>query len=194
MSSACEARACALRLGLAFADLAWRTAPRRRRQRPALVQRTRALCDEHDGDVPTDGSRLYVDMDMALKNQFPFMPNLDGSPFDPVGAQGHVTRLLRRSRRAVTSRLRDGDPHPENGVLSRQDDRYHTVPYGVGFMSTLDATRPMGPALAASAMPPFNGWTRFDHVAAQNDLVLRRNRYERAGVLLRTASRAGRRG
>ena len=36
--------------------------------------------------------------------------------------------------------------YPDSGVLSRQDDRYHTVPYGVGFMMTLDATRPMGPA------------------------------------------------
>jgi len=138
-----------LRRGGDGSDLRWLKGPER--------------CATHTMGTFADGSRLYVDMDMALKNQFPFLPNLDGSPFDPVGSQGHVTRLS--VDLAVPSRpgYEMEVLYPDSGVLSRQDDRYHTVPYGVGFMMTLDATRPMGPALAASAMPPFNCWTRFDH-------------------------------
>src|SRR4030095_10306932 len=53
--------------------------------------------------------------------------------------------------------------YPHNGVLSRQDDRYHTVPYGVGFMPTIDADRPLDDRIAAGLMRPLNCWTRFDH-------------------------------
>jgi carotenoid cleavage dioxygenase len=122
-------------------------------------------CATHTMGTFSDGTRLYVDMDMGLKNQFPFFPNLDGSPFDPVAAQGHVTRLsvdlAEKSRPGYDMEIL----FPENGVLSRQDDRYHTVPYGVGFMPTLDAARPLDPRLAAGPMRPLNCWTRFDHAA-----------------------------
>lgn len=119
-------------------------------------------CATHTMGTFSDGTRLYVDMDMAETNQFPFFPNVDGAPFDPVRAQGHVTRLsvdLARSRPDYEMEIL----YRENGILSRQDDRYHTVPYGVGFMPTLDASRPLDPTLAASPMRPFNCWTRFDH-------------------------------
>jgi carotenoid cleavage dioxygenase len=54
--------------------------------------------------------------------------------------------------------------YPHSGVLSRQDDRYHSVAYDVGFMPTLDMTAPFDARLAA-ALPfrPLNHWTRFDH-------------------------------
>ena len=53
--------------------------------------------------------------------------------------------------------------YPDNGVLSRQDDRYHTVPYSVAFMRCLDASQPLDPRLAGSPFRPYNAWTRFDH-------------------------------
>jgi carotenoid cleavage dioxygenase len=101
---------------------------------------------------------------MGLKNQFPFFPQRDDSPFDPVAAQGHVVRLSVD----LADKLRPGYDmetlYPHNGVLSRQDDRYHSVAYDVGFMPTLDMTAPFDPRLAA-ALPfrPLNHWTRFDH-------------------------------
>jgi carotenoid cleavage dioxygenase-like enzyme len=120
-------------------------------------------CATHTMGTFNDGTRLYVDMDMGRKNQFPFFPNVDGSPFDPVGARGHVTRisvdLAARSRPGYDMEVL----YPEVGILSRQDDRYHTVPYSVGFMPTLDASRPLAEPLAASPMRPYNCWTRFDH-------------------------------
>ena len=138
-----------LRRGGDGSDLRWFKGPER--------------CATHTMGTFSDGTRLYVDMDMAETNQFPFFPNLDGAPFDPVRAQGHVTRLsvdLAKSRPDYDMEIL----YPENGILSRQDDRYHTVPYGVGFMPTLDAARPLDPRLVeASPMRPFNCWTRFDH-------------------------------
>jgi hypothetical protein len=53
--------------------------------------------------------------------------------------------------------------YPNNGVLSRQDDRYHTLPYTVAFMRCLDASQPLDSRLAGSPFRPYNAWTRFDH-------------------------------
>ena len=52
---------------------------------------------------------------------------------------------------------------PHSGVLSRQDDRYHTIPYSVGFMRCLDTSLPLDPRLAGAPFRPYNTWTRFDH-------------------------------
>mgnify|MGYP003694761765 CR=1 FL=1 len=90
-------------------------------------------CATHTMGTFSDGDRGSTSTwTWASKNQFPFFPNLDGAPFDPIGAQGHVTRLS--VDLATTSRpgYEMEMLYPHNGVLSRQDDRYHTVPYGVG--------------------------------------------------------------
>jgi carotenoid cleavage dioxygenase len=57
--------------------------------------------------------------------------------------------------------------YPHTGVLSRQDDRYHTIPYSVGFMPCLDVTQPLDPRLAGAPMRSLNTWTRFDHSSRQ---------------------------
>ena len=99
-------------------------------------------CATHTTGCFTDGERVYVDMDMALKNQFPFIPQKDGSPYDPVAAQGHITRLSVDLAHASRPGYEMEVLYPNNGVLSRQDDRYHTVPYSVAFMRCLEATQP----------------------------------------------------
>jgi carotenoid cleavage dioxygenase-like enzyme len=98
---------------------------------------------------------------MAKKNQFPFFPNLHGEAFDPVGASGQITRLTVKPG----SKSDNYDMEvlfPESGVLPRQDDRYHTVPYRYGFMPTTDYARPLDERLAKSPMRPLNCYTRFD--------------------------------
>jgi len=120
-------------------------------------------CATHTMGCFTDGDRVYVDMDMALKNQFPFIPQTDGSRYDPVAAQGHVTRLSVDLAQASWPGYEMEVLYPHNGVLSRQDDRYHTVPYSVGFMRCLDTTQPLDPRLAGAPFRPYNAWTRFDH-------------------------------
>ncbi|HKU89924.1 MAG TPA: carotenoid oxygenase family protein [Steroidobacteraceae bacterium] len=122
-------------------------------------------CATHTMGCFSDGDRIYVDVDMGLKNQFPFFPNKDGSPYDPVAAKGRITRLsvdlARESRPGYDMEVL----YPHTGVLSRQDDRYHTVPYSVGFLRCLDEAQPLDPRFAGSPFRPLNTWTRFDHPA-----------------------------
>ena len=120
-------------------------------------------CATHTMGCFSDGERVYIDVDMGLKNQFPFIPNKDGSPYDPVAAQGHVTRLSVDLASAARPGYELEVLYPHNGVLARQDDRYHTVPYSVGFLRCLDATLPLDPRLAGAPFRPYNTWTRFDH-------------------------------
>ncbi|MEL1249667.1 carotenoid oxygenase family protein [Aurantiacibacter gilvus] len=93
-----------------------------------------------------EGNRIVVDMDGGEGNQFPFFPSK--VPFDPQGSIGRIRRY--------TADLSDGSGtyqaetiFPEiTGVLARQDDRYHTLPYRYGFLL---ATGPNG------------GWAVIDH-------------------------------
>ena len=120
-------------------------------------------CATHTMGCFSDGDRVFIDMDMGAKNQFPFFPNKDGSPFDAVGAQGRITRLSVDLARTARPGYEMEVLYPHTGVLSRQDDRYHTIPYAVGFMPCLDATLPLDPRLAAAPQRPLNTWVRFDH-------------------------------
>ena len=120
-------------------------------------------CATHTMGCFSDGDRLYVDMDMGAKNQFPFFPNKDGSPFDAIGAQGRVTRLSVDLADARRPGYEMEVLFPHTGVLSRQDDRYQTIPYGVGFMPCLDASQPLDARLAGAPLRPLNTWVRFEH-------------------------------
>jgi len=125
-------------------------------------------CATHTMGCFSDGDRVYIDMDMGLKNQFPFFPNKDGSPFDAIGAQGRITRLSVDLAEASRPGYEMEVLYPHTGVLSRQDDRYHTVPYTIGFMPCIDPTRLPDPRLPMGFTgPPLNNWTRFDHVRRQ---------------------------
>ncbi|TIX49483.1 carotenoid oxygenase family protein [Alteraurantiacibacter aquimixticola] len=94
-----------------------------------------------------DGTKITVDMDGGEGNQFPFFPSLH-EPWDPVKGTGYLRRF--------TVDLADGGNtyqaetiFPElTGVLARQDDRFHTLPYRWGF---LQVTGPNG------------GWGIVDH-------------------------------
>jgi len=120
-------------------------------------------CATHTMGCFSDGDRVYIDMDMGAKNQFPFFPNKDGSPFDAIAAQGRITRLSVDLASAARPGYELEVLYPHTGVLSRQDDRYHTIPYSVGFMPCLDVTRPLDPRLAGAPLRPLNTWVRFDH-------------------------------
>ena len=83
----------------------------------------------------SDKDMLYFDMDGAPGNQFPFFPGVHEG-FDPKAAAGHVVRMSVD----VGKKSHDGygmeTLFPEiSGALSRQDDRYHTVPYRYGFLN-----------------------------------------------------------
>lgn len=96
-----------------------------------------------------DGHHIYIDMDGGEGNQFPFFPSLH-EPFDPVKALGRVRRFKidLGSKRNKTYEVQT--LYPEiTGVLARQDDRFHTIPYRYGFLNVVG--------------PGGSGWAMFDH-------------------------------
>jgi len=120
-------------------------------------------CATHVMGAFNDGNKIYVDMDMALKNQFPFFPNLHGEPFDPKAASGTVHRLSVDLSDKTPRDYGMEELYPQSGALPRQDDRYQTIPYKIGFMPTTDPTRPLNPKLGNVAFRPTNTYTMFDH-------------------------------
>jgi carotenoid cleavage dioxygenase len=83
----------------------------------------------------TDGDMVYFDVDGAPSNQFPFFPQVH-ERFDPKASVGRVVRLSVD----MSKKSHDGYDRqtlfPEiTGALSRQDDRYHTVPYRWGILN-----------------------------------------------------------
>jgi carotenoid cleavage dioxygenase-like enzyme len=97
----------------------------------------------------SDGETVYVDMDGGEGNQFPFFPSLH-EPFDPQKAVGRVRRfkINLANRRSKSYEMQTAYPEV-TGVLSRQDDRFHTLPYRYGFMNSVG--------------PQGRGWVMFDH-------------------------------
>ena len=95
-----------------------------------------------------EGTRITIDWDGGEGNQFPFFPSLH-EPFDPVKGTGFMRRFTVDVGSRTNDRFQSATIFPEiNGVLSRQDDRFHTLPYRYGF---LQVTGPNG------------GWAVLDH-------------------------------
>jgi carotenoid cleavage dioxygenase-like enzyme len=99
----------------------------------------------------SEGDRVFIDMDGADGNQFPFFPGVH-EPFDPRKATGQIRRLSAdfgdRSNDTFSLEIL----FPEvSGALSRQDDRFHVADsYRYGWLTSRG---PGGP-----------GWAMVDHV------------------------------
>jgi carotenoid cleavage dioxygenase-like enzyme len=102
-----------------------------------------------------DGNKLYIDVEMSMSNPFPFMPQRDGSRWDPVAGSSHITRLTVDLTKRKPSAYGMEQLYPHVGALPRQDDRYNTVPYRYGFLPCPDPNAPPGTGGACYA--------RFDH-------------------------------
>lgn len=86
-----------------------------------------------------DGNTVYVDVEMSRSNPFPFMPMRDGSQWDPIAGQSHITRLSADLSRRRPRNYGIETLYPDHvGALPRQDDRYNTVPYRYGFLPCPD--------------------------------------------------------
>ncbi|MBO9582235.1 MAG: carotenoid oxygenase family protein [Sphingobium sp.] len=99
----------------------------------------------------TDGDKVTVDMDGGEGNQFPFFPSLR-EPFDPLKSIGLIRRFTVDLSSKTNDRYQTETIYPMiSGVLSRQDDRYHTLKYRWGFINSTG-----GPGKPA-------GWAIIDH-------------------------------
>jgi carotenoid cleavage dioxygenase len=105
----------------------------------------------------SDGDKVTVDMDGGEGNQFPFFPSLH-EPFDPARSAGRLRRFTVDLRSKSNDRYQVQTLWPEiTGVLSRQDDRYHTLPYRWGYMNSFG--------------PGGGGWAIFDHQTGKTQLA-----------------------
>ncbi len=83
----------------------------------------------------SEGDKLYFDVDGAPGNQFPFFPSVH-EPFDPKASVGRVVRLTADMNKSADDGYGRETLFAEvTGALSRQDDRYHTVPYRYGILN-----------------------------------------------------------
>jgi carotenoid cleavage dioxygenase len=109
------------------------------------------LFASHVMNAFTDGTRIHFDIPVARNNCFPFFPDVDGIPFDPVAARPYLTRwtidLASNSQEFTSSEQITGmiDEFP------RIDDRYAGQPYRHGWMLVMDPEMPFeGPGARAS--------------------------------------------
>ena len=81
-----------------------------------------------------EGTKITVDWDGGEGNQFPFFPSRH-EPFDPHKGTGYLRRFTVDMGNRSNDRFQSETIYPEvTGVLSRQDDRFHTLPYRYGFL------------------------------------------------------------
>ena len=105
-----------------------------------------------------DGTRVIVDVEMSAFNPFPFMPFRDGTQWNPIQGASHITRLsVDLANKSVSGYQMDVLYPHHIGALPRQDDRYHTVPYRIGFLPCPD------PDPADHSRRPSACYARFDH-------------------------------
>jgi carotenoid cleavage dioxygenase-like enzyme len=82
----------------------------------------------------SDGDKIVTDWDGGEGNQFPFFPSNSG-PFDPAKSTGLLRRFTIDLSSKTNDRYQTETIFPEvSGVLARQDDRYHTLPYRYGYL------------------------------------------------------------
>ncbi len=83
----------------------------------------------------SDGEKVYVDMDGAFGNQFPFFPNVHGA-FDPAKSAGRITRMSVDLNDKGADTYKYEVMYPQiTGSLARQDERYVAKPYRIGFLN-----------------------------------------------------------
>lgn len=112
-----------------------------------------------------DGNMVYVDVEMSESNPFPFMPMRDGSKWDPVKGASRITRLSADVSKRNPKNYGIEVMYPHHlGALPRQDDRYNTVPYRIGFLPCPDPN-PKDPSKRPSAC-----YARFDHATRKTSL------------------------
>jgi carotenoid cleavage dioxygenase-like enzyme len=102
-----------------------------------------------------DGNKVIVDVEMSLFNPFPFMPFRDGQTWNPIKGASRITRLsVDLSKKSVKDYNMEVMYPNHLGALPRQDDRYNTAPYRVGFLPCQLVEDP--------SKRPSNCYARFD--------------------------------
>lgn len=89
-----------------------------------------------------DKGVLYLDREITAANPYPFIPNKDGAPFDPVKGTSYIHRLSVRLGGAPRA-FEMEQMFPLVAGLPRQDDRYMTKPYRYAYTGCPDPDDPI---------------------------------------------------
>lgn len=89
-----------------------------------------------------DGQTLYFDREITAGNQYPFIPNKDGAPFDPSVGASYIHRLSVRLD-GNSNEYKMEQMYPLIAGLPRQDDRYMTKPYRYAYTGCPDPKDPV---------------------------------------------------
>lgn len=123
----------------------------------------------HTINAVSEGDRIVLDAPINDANPFPWVPNADGSPFDPQGAVSTIRRwtfdLGSNSQTWREEVLFPGHPSPSG--LSRMDDRYISRPFRYSYMGYHDPSRPFDREKVRPGRLPeriTNCYGVFDHV------------------------------
>lgn len=107
----------------------------------------------------TDGSKVHLDTFVSERNQFPFVPNADGSPFDRAAGTPRLTRWT-FDLASNADGFEEETIFPDFMEMPRTDDRYQMSPHRFGFCAIIDMSRP--PAVAGTLGPGWNTLARVD--------------------------------
>ena len=102
---------------------------------------------------------LHVDLFISERNQFPFVPNLDGTPFERERAAPKLTRWSfypSKPGESFEARTLCNDFME----MPRIDDRYHMNPHRYGFCTAIDPEKPLN--VAGTLGLGWNTVTRID--------------------------------
>jgi len=106
----------------------------------------------------SDGERLYIDLFVSERNQFPFVASTDGSLFDRERATPRLTRwTFDGSRR--DGRFESQTLFADFMEMPAVDPRYLMHPYRHGFCTVVDPARPLNVAGTIGV-----GWNTLVHV------------------------------
>lgn len=119
----------------------------------------------HTMNAFADGEKVYLDLEFSDASPFAFMPNRDGSPWNPATGVNRIHRLSVDLSKKRASSYGVELTYPNIvGALPRVDDRYHGVPYRYGYLPCRDPNE-SGPPRRGSTC-----YVRFDHQTRQTQL------------------------
>jgi len=100
------------------------------------------LFASHVMNAFNDGTKIHFDTPVAKNNMFPFFPDVDGAPFNPMEAMSFLTRWtvdMNSNSEEFESSTRMTDLV---GEFPRMDDRYATQAYRHGYLLVSDMEKP----------------------------------------------------
>ncbi|MDX9875612.1 MAG: carotenoid oxygenase family protein [Spongiibacteraceae bacterium] len=114
-----------------------------------------------------DGSKVYFDIPQAEGNSFPFFPDVDGKPFDPIASRPYLHRWCvdMNSKKDEFESVEQLSPMIDE--FPRIDERYVSQPYRHGWMLVMDPDMPMETAGSRASGFRMNKLGHIDHATGE---------------------------